>query len=254
MIQSRYLYSAKRLAGSLARPIAAAMIAGLLMVSCSGGGSSTSYGSGSNGTVGSPSGTSLPGTFSLSSPANLATGVSITPNFVWTASSGATSYAVNLKAAAGADFTQLAAVTAPTTNFQTASALLPATVYNWQVIALNTAGSATAGPWSFTTASSTVSAALVEVVACPATGTTDVAIQNFAFSPGSITIPAASIVKWSNLDTITHTVTSTAAPANGTFDTLVNAGTSVCLKFTAAGSYSYHCSIHSFMTGAVTVQ
>jgi hypothetical protein len=52
---------------------------------------------------------------------------------------------------------------------------------------------------------------------------------------------------------MTHTVTSTTVPANGAFDSSVSAGASICLKFTSAGSYSYHCSIHPSMTGAVTV-
>jgi plastocyanin len=44
-------------------------------------------------------------------------------------------------------------------------------------------------------------------------------------------------------------------PANGTFDSSnVSPGTSVCFKFTVAGTYNYHCSIHSSMTGTVTVQ
>jgi plastocyanin len=51
-----------------------------------------------------------------------------------------------------------------------------------------------------------------------------------------------------------HTVTSTTVPLNGTFDMQVNTGTSVCLKFTSAGTFNYHCTIHPIMTGTVIVQ
>lgn len=94
----------------------------------------------------------------------------------------------------------------------------------------------------------------VKTVTCPASGTTDVAIENFAYSPGSVSVSVNSVVKWSNLDSSTHTVTSTTAPSGGSFDVQVNPGSSVCLSFTAAGTYNYHCSIHPSMTGSVAVQ
>ncbi len=96
----------------------------------------------------------------------------------------------------------------------------------------------------------------VQLVACPGTGTADVTIQDFSFSPQSITAAVNSIVKWTNNGPSTHTVTGTTVPANGAFDSShVSAGTSVCFKFTAAGTYNYHCSIHpSLMTGSVTIQ
>lgn len=95
----------------------------------------------------------------------------------------------------------------------------------------------------------------VQLVACPGSGTTDATIQNFAFSPGTLTISANTIVKWTNNDSTTHTVTSTTVPANGSFDSgNITPGTSVCFKFTVAGTYQYHCSIHTFMLGTVTVQ
>ena len=109
--------------------------------------------------------------------------------------------------------------------------------------------SSTTPPPTSPTATSTV-----EVVSCPASGTTAVSVQNFAFSPAGITVPVNAIVKWTNLDSTTHTVTSTTVPTNGTFDSQLNPGASVCMKFSSAGSFSYHCSIHTTMTGMVTVQ
>jgi plastocyanin len=105
---------------------------------------------------------------------------------------------------------------------------------------------------NFTATSTTT----VQLVPCPASGTTDVSIVEFAFNPSSITIPANSIVKWTNNGTITHTATSTTVPANGSFDSgFILPGQSVCFKFTTAGTYNYWCSIHTtLMTGVVTVQ
>lgn len=87
--------------------------------------------------------------------------------------------------------------------------------------------------------------------ATPVTGTT-VAIKNFAFAPGTLTVKAGTTVTWTNQDTDAHTVTSQKAggplrsPALGT-------GKSYSYTFTKAGSYAYLCTIHPFMTATVTV-
>ena len=95
----------------------------------------------------------------------------------------------------------------------------------------------------------------VQLMACPASGSTDVIIRDFAFSPAIITVSANSIVKWTNTGESTHTVTSTATPVNGAFNSSsMTTGSSACFNFTTAGTYSYHCAIHTFMTGTVSVQ
>jgi plastocyanin len=102
-----------------------------------------------------------------------------------------------------------------------------------------------------------VVASTVELVPCPASGTTDVSIvsMTLGFSPASIAVTVNTVVKWTNADSILHTVTSTAVPLDGTFDAQVNPRASVCFKFTSAGTFNYHCSIHpTTMIGVVTVQ
>ncbi len=97
----------------------------------------------------------------------------------------------------------------------------------------------------------------VTVVTCPVSGTTDISIVNSTasgFSQGGVTVPIDATVKWTNSDSTQHTVTSTTVPSNGTFNAVVNSGSSVCLKFTAAGAFNYQCSIHPVMQGLVTVQ
>jgi len=81
-------------------------------------------------------------------------------------------------------------------------------------------------------------------------GKNEVFIQNMAFDPGTITITTNSTVTWTNKDAIAHTVTSD----NGAFDSgSIAGGGSFSHTFTVAGTYSYHCSIHTFMTGVVKV-
>jgi len=95
----------------------------------------------------------------------------------------------------------------------------------------------------------------VQLVACPDSGTTDVSIVGMVagFSPSSVTVPLNGTVKWNNTDSIQHTVTSTTAPSNGSFNQTVNAGSSVCLKLTSGGTYYYHCSIHPYMPGGTVI-
>jgi inhibitor of cysteine peptidase len=95
-----------------------------------------------------------------------------------------------------------------------------------------------------------------QIVTCPPSGTTDVTIQNFSFTPQNVTISANGIVKWTNIGS-THTVTSgTSSIPDGTFS-LGNLGTgaTVCVQFPATGTYNYFCNIHPYaMIGSVVVQ
>lgn len=78
----------------------------------------------------------------------------------------------------------------------------------------------------------------------------DVAISNFAFSPNSITIAPGDTVSWTNSDSVTHTVTGN----DGSWGSgnLAN-GLTYSHQFNETGDYSYHCSIHTSMTGVVHV-
>jgi plastocyanin len=103
----------------------------------------------------------------------------------------------------------------------------------------------------------TMATVTVQVVACPVGGTTDISIENSTaagFNPGSVAVPVNTTIKWTNVDSVQHTVTSATVPLYGTFNTTVNPGATVCLKFTAAGAFNYQCSLHPVMTGLVTVQ
>lgn len=76
-----------------------------------------------------------------------------------------------------------------------------------------------------------------------------VTIQNFAFSPASITIKKGDTVNWTNQDGPTHTVTGSG------FDSgRLAPGKSYSFTFSDAGSFSYQCNIHPSMKGTVVVQ
>ena len=78
-----------------------------------------------------------------------------------------------------------------------------------------------------------------------------VKIDNFSFSPATVTIPAGTTVRWTNHDDIPHTVVS----EDKTFKSKVlDTDEQFTYTFTKPGTYSYFCSIHPRMTGKVVVQ
>lgn len=84
-------------------------------------------------------------------------------------------------------------------------------------------------------------------------GENQVYIQNYAFNPSSITVSVGTTVTWTNLDGVVHTVTSTGGPVS--FDSgSLSQGQSWQFTFTQAGTYTYRCTLHPYMTGTVIVQ
>ena len=78
-----------------------------------------------------------------------------------------------------------------------------------------------------------------------------VSIQDFAFNPGSLTTAVGDTVTWTNADSAGHTVTAD----DGSFDSsTMSGGTTFSQTFATAGSYPYHCAIHSSMKGTIVVQ
>jgi plastocyanin len=84
----------------------------------------------------------------------------------------------------------------------------------------------------------------------PAPGGTTLAIANFAFDPASVKVKAGTTLTWTNNDGAPHTVTA----ADGSFASgRLSTGATFSFTFATAGTYTYHCAIHSAMTGTVTV-
>jgi plastocyanin len=86
----------------------------------------------------------------------------------------------------------------------------------------------------------------------PATGNA-VAIQNFSFTPQTLTVKAGTKVTWTNQDTTVHNVTSTNGPGINAATTSLfssgslNQGQSFSYTFAKAGTYYYDCTIHASM-------
>jgi len=77
----------------------------------------------------------------------------------------------------------------------------------------------------------------------------------YGYSPDSITVVIGTnnTVYWMNDDVTIHTATSD--PGSGVFDTgNIIGGSSQQWTFTAAGTYTYHCSYHPFMQGTIIVK
>ena len=82
-------------------------------------------------------------------------------------------------------------------------------------------------------------------------GKNAVTIQNFAFSPATITIKAGQSVTWTNEDSIGHSATAD----DNSWDTgVLPQGKSKSITFAKAGTYTYHCSVHPNMKAEVIVQ
>jgi plastocyanin len=83
----------------------------------------------------------------------------------------------------------------------------------------------------------------------PTTGT--VLMKDSSFVPDSITITKGNSVTWQNDDQYTHHVVAD----DGSFDLGDQSnGEKVSYRFNKTGTYNYHCSIHTFMTGKVVVE
>ena len=78
-----------------------------------------------------------------------------------------------------------------------------------------------------------------------------VKIDNFSFSPATVTVPVGTTVRWTNHDDIPHTVVSD----DKTFKSKVlDTDEQFTYTFTKPGTYSYFCSIHPKMTAKIVVQ
>jgi plastocyanin len=77
-----------------------------------------------------------------------------------------------------------------------------------------------------------------------------VSIVNFAFSPAIVHVKVGGTVTWTNKDTTPHTATD----LNGGFDSgSLGTDKTYTKTFATAGTYTYHCTIHSMMPNATVV-
>jgi plastocyanin len=79
-----------------------------------------------------------------------------------------------------------------------------------------------------------------------------ITISNFKFSPSTLQVKNGTRIKVANDDSTTHTVTADDGHSFDSGD--VNSGASTTIGAPAAGTYSYHCTIHPFMHGKLVVE
>ena len=79
----------------------------------------------------------------------------------------------------------------------------------------------------------------------------EVKIDNFSFTPATITVPVGTTVRWTNRDDIPHTVVSNDQKFESK---ALDTDDQYSYTFTKPGTYPYFCSIHPKMTGKVVVQ
>lgn len=78
-----------------------------------------------------------------------------------------------------------------------------------------------------------------------------VKIAGFAFAPSTVTVKVGDSVQWTNGDGASHTATAD----DGSWDTgTIAGGTAKALTFDTAGTFAYHCTIHSSMHGTLVVE
>ena len=79
-----------------------------------------------------------------------------------------------------------------------------------------------------------------------------IAIVNSSFDPSTWTVSAQDDLHacWHNGDPFTHTATADS----GIFDSTLVAGADADVHLLGAGAYPFHCQIHGFMRGRITVR
>jgi plastocyanin len=113
------------------------------------------------------------------------------------------------------------------------------------LVAVGCGGSSNNNP-----SSSPTTTAASATTAGGSSGGSTATIQNFAFHPATVNVKAGQKVTWTNDDSTTHTVTAD----DGSFDSGdLSPGKTFSSTLAKSGTIKYHCSIHSFMHGTVSV-
>jgi plastocyanin len=82
--------------------------------------------------------------------------------------------------------------------------------------------------------------------------TSTLSIDNFTFTPQTLTVKAGTTVTWINRDDIPHGIASSnsAFKKSGALDT----DDSYSFTFTTPGTYQYFCYLHPHMVGSIVVE
>jgi plastocyanin len=92
---------------------------------------------------------------------------------------------------------------------------------------------------------------MTQATAAATSSAAEIKIDNFAFTPATITVKSGTQVTWINRDDIPHTVDS----SQGKFKSAaLDTDEKFRFRFTEAGEYPYYCRMHPKMTGSIVVQ
>jgi plastocyanin len=78
-----------------------------------------------------------------------------------------------------------------------------------------------------------------------------VKIDNFTFSPATLTVAPGMTVTWTNDDDIPHTI---LGKEKGFRSKPLDTGNQFSFTFATAGEYAYFCSLHPHMVGKIIVK
>jgi len=79
----------------------------------------------------------------------------------------------------------------------------------------------------------------------------EIQINNFAFTPDTITVPVGAQVTWTNKDEVVHNVVSSDKSIKSK---ALDTDDKFTFTFTKPGTFSYVCTIHPRMKGTVVVK
>ena len=82
--------------------------------------------------------------------------------------------------------------------------------------------------------------------------TYNIEIENYAFSPSTLTVNVGDTIIWTNKDSTQHTVTSDSG--NELNSQYLSNGNTYSHTFTQTGTYKYHCRPHPYMKGTIVVE
>lgn len=99
-------------------------------------------------------------------------------------------------------------------------------------------------------ATTTTTEAPAGTVETPLSGTVEVSIKSFAFTPATLVVKKGTVIQITNQDSTGHSLTAD----DGSFDTGVfSSGKTKTLTMETVGEFAYHCTPHPSMTGTITV-
>jgi len=98
--------------------------------------------------------------------------------------------------------------------------------------------------------SSAPSAAAAACTPSTAAGTVAVSIKDFEFAPAAITAKVGDVITFTNAGGVKHSATLDVGDCT---TGVLAAGAAGGLTFSAAGTYPFHCQIHSAMTGTIEI-